>query len=269
MRQLSKIIIISSLLASNIQFTQAKSTVSYTDALSMEADQTSMNPDEAAIISDDSPEPAVVPGVSDDIDALSKAVGHNLEQILTGSSSKAIKQKKITQLISTATKKGHKINAIQSAVSTAIVELNNQNNHAIKPESLDLAEKTISKIIEAEKVIAQDNLIDPYIKSLNAEANKTYLIDSVEKVIPPKTTTKTINKKNVSPPKTIKTSLTQPAGQTVIVKRGDTLYKIAQKIYGSKYKYKLLFKANRDILDTPNLLEVGQVLKVPPLSIHK
>lgn len=267
MKQLSKFIIISSLLASNIQFTQAKSTDSYADALSMEADQTSMKPDEAAIISDDSPEPAVVPGVSDDINALSKAVGHNLEQILTGSSSKAIKQKKITQLISTATKKGHKINAIQSAVSTAIVELNKQNNHAIKPESLDLAEKTISKIIETKKVIAQDDLIDPYIKSLNAEANETYLIDSVEKAIPPKA--KTIIKKNVSQPKTIKANLAQSTDQTVTVKNGDTLYKIAQKFYGSKYKYKVLFKANRDILDTPHLLEVGQVLKVPTLPLQK
>ena len=265
MKQLPKTLIISSLLASNIQFTQAKPTDSYTDALSMEADQTSMKSDESSVITDETPEPAVVPGISDDIDALSKAVGNNLEQILTGSSSKAIKQKKIKQLISTATKKGHKINAIQSAVSTAIVELYKQKKHTIKPESLELAEKTINNIMEANKVIAQDDLIDPYIKSLNAEANETYLIDSVEKVIPAKT--ETIIKKNDSHPKTLKTRLTESTNQTVIVKDGDTLYKIAKKIYGSKYKYNLLFKANRDILSNPNLLEVGQVLKIPPLPL--
>lgn len=265
MKQLPKILIISSLLASNIQFAQARPTDSYTDALSMEADQTSMNPNESTVITDDSPEPAVVPGISDDIDALSKAVSHNLEQILTGSSSRAIKQKKIKQLISTAAKKGHNINTIQSAVSTAIVELNKQKNHTIKPESFDLAEQTINKIMEANKVIAQDDLIDPYIKSLNDEASETYIIDSVEKIAPAKTETKTIIKTNVSLPMVLKPSLTQSTGQTVIVKRGDTLYKMAQKFYGSKYKYKLLFKANRDILDNPNQLEVGQVLKVPPL----
>jgi nucleoid-associated protein YgaU len=44
---------------------------------------------------------------------------------------------------------------------------------------------------------------------------------------------------------------------------GDTLGHIAQKYYGKASDYMRIFEANRDILDDPNLIKVGQKLKIP------
>jgi LysM repeat protein len=44
---------------------------------------------------------------------------------------------------------------------------------------------------------------------------------------------------------------------------GDTLSGIALKYYGSANKYMKIFEANRDILDNPDLIKVGQKLRIP------
>jgi len=47
------------------------------------------------------------------------------------------------------------------------------------------------------------------------------------------------------------------------VKKGDTLWKIAEKYYGDGSLYKKIFEANRDILKNPDLIKVGQKLHIP------
>ncbi|MFN4081178.1 MAG: LysM peptidoglycan-binding domain-containing protein [Saprospiraceae bacterium] len=49
------------------------------------------------------------------------------------------------------------------------------------------------------------------------------------------------------------------------VKKGESLSKIAQHYYGDMMKYKAIFDANRNQLDNPDLIEVGQVLLIPNL----
>jgi nucleoid-associated protein YgaU len=44
---------------------------------------------------------------------------------------------------------------------------------------------------------------------------------------------------------------------------GDTLGAISQKYYGTASQYMKIFEANRDILDNPDLIKVGQKLKIP------
>jgi nucleoid-associated protein YgaU len=44
---------------------------------------------------------------------------------------------------------------------------------------------------------------------------------------------------------------------------GDTLGAISQKYYGKASEYMKIFDANRDILDNPDLIKVGQKLKIP------
>lgn len=44
---------------------------------------------------------------------------------------------------------------------------------------------------------------------------------------------------------------------------GDTLGAIAKKYYGNASAYMKIFEANRDILDNPNLIKVGQKLQIP------
>lgn len=47
------------------------------------------------------------------------------------------------------------------------------------------------------------------------------------------------------------------------VQRGDTLGAIALKYYGKANLYMKIFEANRDQLDNPDLIKVGQKLRIP------
>jgi nucleoid-associated protein YgaU len=58
------------------------------------------------------------------------------------------------------------------------------------------------------------------------------------------------------------TNLT-PAGKTYTVVRGDSLSKIAQREYGDAGKWRRIFEANKDVIDNPDLIEVGQDLIIP------
>ncbi|MFB3905593.1 MAG: LysM peptidoglycan-binding domain-containing protein [Acidobacteriota bacterium] len=51
--------------------------------------------------------------------------------------------------------------------------------------------------------------------------------------------------------------------QSYTVKSGDTLSKIAKQFYGDANAYMAIFEANRDQLQDPNMIRVGQVLKIP------
>jgi nucleoid-associated protein YgaU len=44
---------------------------------------------------------------------------------------------------------------------------------------------------------------------------------------------------------------------------GDTLGSLAQKYYDDPSKYTVIFEANRDILEDPDSLQIGQELKIP------
>ncbi len=47
------------------------------------------------------------------------------------------------------------------------------------------------------------------------------------------------------------------------VKKGDTLWKIAETYYGDGSLYTKIFEANRDVLSDPNRIKVGQKLRIP------
>lgn len=47
------------------------------------------------------------------------------------------------------------------------------------------------------------------------------------------------------------------------VKSGDTLSKLAKQLLGNANRYMEIFSLNKDILKDPNLIKVGQVLKLP------
>ena len=51
--------------------------------------------------------------------------------------------------------------------------------------------------------------------------------------------------------------------ETYEVKAGDSLSKIAKRVYGSGNAWKKIFDANTDILNDPNKIFPGQKLKIP------
>lgn len=50
---------------------------------------------------------------------------------------------------------------------------------------------------------------------------------------------------------------------TYTVQPGDTLSSIAKQVYGQASLWRIIFDANRDILDSPSLVKPGQVLRIP------
>lgn len=76
----------------------------------------------------------------------------------------------------------------------------------------------------------------------------------------------------VSEPETVVvTEETVPAdaetpGRTYTVQSGDSLWKIAEKMYGSGNKYMKIFKANTDLLENPDKIFPGQELVIPDLD---
>jgi nucleoid-associated protein YgaU len=54
-----------------------------------------------------------------------------------------------------------------------------------------------------------------------------------------------------------------PYTQTHVVRKGDTLSKIAEEYYGDARLYPKIFDANRDILKDPDKIQPGQKLRIP------
>lgn len=47
------------------------------------------------------------------------------------------------------------------------------------------------------------------------------------------------------------------------VKKGENLWKIAEHYYGDGSLYTKIFEANRDVLNDPDRIQVGQKLRIP------
>jgi nucleoid-associated protein YgaU len=58
----------------------------------------------------------------------------------------------------------------------------------------------------------------------------------------------------------------EPEAQFHTVVSGDTLGKIAKKFYGNAMKYPVIFEANKPMLEHPDKIYPGQVLRIPTLD---
>ncbi len=67
-------------------------------------------------------------------------------------------------------------------------------------------------------------------------------------------------------PAPARTSSPDPAptsGATYVVVAGDSLSKIAVKLYGSASKWRAIYEANREAIKNPDLIYPGQELRIP------
>ncbi|HEX4494707.1 MAG TPA: LysM peptidoglycan-binding domain-containing protein [Thermoanaerobaculia bacterium] len=55
----------------------------------------------------------------------------------------------------------------------------------------------------------------------------------------------------------------EPAEQTYTVVAGDSLSKIAHKVYGEANHWRKIFDANKDQISDPDAIYPGQTLKIP------
>ena len=58
----------------------------------------------------------------------------------------------------------------------------------------------------------------------------------------------------------------EPEAQFHTVVSGDTLGKIAKNFYGNAMKYPVIFEANKPMLEHPDKIYPGQVLRIPALD---
>lgn len=58
----------------------------------------------------------------------------------------------------------------------------------------------------------------------------------------------------------------EPEAQFYTVVSGDTLGKIAKKFYSNAMQYPVIFEANKPLLEHPDKIYPGQVLRIPALD---
>tara|TARA_R110002124_G_scaffold123333_3_gene282137 strand:+ start:144 stop:599 length:456 start_codon:yes stop_codon:yes gene_type:complete len=63
----------------------------------------------------------------------------------------------------------------------------------------------------------------------------------------------------------LRVSTPAPEATYHTVEKGDTLSKIAKTVYGDAMKYPVIFEANKPMLQHPDKIYPGQVLRIPAL----
>jgi len=58
----------------------------------------------------------------------------------------------------------------------------------------------------------------------------------------------------------------QPVDGSVIIRRGDTLWRISRRVYGRGVRFSTIYLANQDQISDPDRIWPGQVFKVPEKS---
>ncbi|MGB3830769.1 MAG: LysM peptidoglycan-binding domain-containing protein, partial [Mesorhizobium sp.] len=66
-------------------------------------------------------------------------------------------------------------------------------------------------------------------------------------------------------PETISPKL-EHADSAVIIRRGDSLWRISRRVYGHGIRYSTIYLANQDQIRDPDRIWPGQVFKVPEKS---
>jgi nucleoid-associated protein YgaU len=68
---------------------------------------------------------------------------------------------------------------------------------------------------------------------------------------------------DTSEPKTIIQAPLENSDTSVIIRRGDTLWQIARRVYGKGVRYTTIYLANEDKIRDPDMIEPGQVFGLP------
>lgn len=64
-------------------------------------------------------------------------------------------------------------------------------------------------------------------------------------------------------PKSIEQAPLKESKDSVIIRKGDTLWQISRRVYGRGVRYTTIYLANQDMIDNPNRIAPGQVFGVP------
>ncbi|CAA6820633.1 MAG: Ferric siderophore transport system, periplasmic binding protein TonB [uncultured Sulfurovum sp.] len=148
---------------------------------------------------------------------------------------------------------------IARIVKVIMTQINNQNELPLEAQLKAIAHKNFET-----KSLEQTNHYNKVVLTKNAmtEVQNASLLELSEKlnsiICEPST-------KNSNYTQSIQKEVAfrQNEMRIIIVKRGDTLSKIAQKAYGSPDDYPKIFVANPEIIKNPNQIFIGQRLRIP------
>jgi LysM repeat protein len=138
--------------------------------------------------------------------------------------------------------------------------------------TIDDEEEELSKTKEADEQVEAKNSnerVDHYNKvvvdnSMYSEDNLDALSKKIGSIVDDMSahqSSATTYTQNIS--KEVETRVDEM--RVIVVKRGDTLSKIALRAYGRVSAYHKLVEANRDLIKNPNHIYIGQKLRVPTL----
>ncbi len=252
MKIITHVFLLSSLLllSSSLVFAADKDK-SILDALSDEAKETSM--DEGIAPEESVSEPSIAPKAVVNFSDLEEKIADQIKGLLVDKS-KDTKEKvdkssnfqnKLENVVSGALLKGHKLDDIRHAVSATMLDIKHNGEGDISKGTIDSATQALKGIVGEKKAIANSGKQNAYAQSLQAEPSDDVSVSSEKAEISSSGMT---NLANVD---------------TVTVLEGENLFKIAQRVYGSGENYLALYEANKDIVEDPNLIRIGQVLKIP------
>jgi len=137
-------------------------------------------------------------------------------------------------------------------------------------DSLSTVSDNINAIIEIDKSKKASSSDTPNTynkvvldeKSGKSSDELSKLSDEISNVI---NTEESISKNNTSYTQEIakEVKTREKEMRYITVKKGDTLGKIAKKVYGNVMYYKKIYEANPDILRRPDRIYIGQKLRIP------
>lgn len=165
----------------------------------------------------------------------------------------------------------------EAAAAVAAAETSPTALQSTTDENVIANEGTLSEV-EPDQVVAQvDTSTDKDVKS-NDIAAASPKVDNNEPKIPLNSGQSTgenveiasaeAENTDVSAPATIvQDSLTPAASQSVIIRRGDTLWQIARRTYGQGVRYTTIYLANQDQIKNPNRISPGQIFSVPEVGM--
>lgn len=146
---------------------------------------------------------------------------------------------------------------------TALMNALSQSNEESTEEYEDMVTNTdteteiksdAKKVDTYNKVTLQSEGGEDALSKLSDQINDVMEDDETTSSTPASTYTKSIEKE---------VSTRSNEMRIIIVKKGDTLGKIAQRAYGNVMEYKKIYKANPEILNRPDRIYVGQKLRIP------
>lgn len=233
------------LLSGCIATVQAASLEAYEKSLRDEAADTIM---QAEKLQATEAEPPVTPLPVVEEQVFSASIIQSLEKALADKHDVSALKQEMGSLVAGALGQGMNLDEIRDAVRSAMGGMQVEENPE-QEQTLESAHKVLDEVIEANRQLIEGP--DKAAPALHHEVREAVTASAVE----------TDEEKPAVPG--VEKAEKMMGEQRHLVKKGETLSLIARQYYKDGLKYWKIYQANQELLSHPNIILVGQVLKIP------